>query len=125
MNNPPPFAPFDPIEALSQDEEETPDETTAPEAAEWLNAPAAIAKQPTLRDLLVAIGKRLDEPCPPIPPNPTTREYLTALAYAPNPPATAPNPETDAPTCPNCGALMQRSGSCHTCPDCGASNGCA
>ena len=56
-------------------------------------------------DLLVAIGKRLDEPCHLSHPNPTTREYLTALAYAPNPPATRhQTPETDAPTCPNCRA---------------------
>lgn len=33
--------------------------------------------------------------------------------------------ETDAPTCPNCGTLMQRSGSCHTCPECGQTSGCA
>jgi len=34
-------------------------------------------------------------------------------------------PETDAPTCPSCGTLMQRAGSCHACPCCGTTSGCS
>lgn len=34
-------------------------------------------------------------------------------------------PHTDAPPCPNCGAITQRAGSCYSCPNCGASTGCA
>lgn len=31
----------------------------------------------------------------------------------------------DAPTCPECGAIMQRSGSCYLCPQCGRTSGCS
>lgn len=30
----------------------------------------------------------------------------------------------DAPVCPNCGALMKRTGKCHTCVACGETGGC-
>ena len=31
----------------------------------------------------------------------------------------------DGPPCTNCGALMERSGSCHRCPVCGSTSGCS
>ncbi|MFH1068413.1 MAG: vitamin B12-dependent ribonucleotide reductase, partial [Candidatus Glassbacteria bacterium] len=31
----------------------------------------------------------------------------------------------DAPSCDNCGALMERRGSCYTCPSCGDTSGCS
>ncbi len=34
-------------------------------------------------------------------------------------------PDMDAPTCPSCGALMQRNGACHACPNCGGTSGCS
>ncbi len=33
--------------------------------------------------------------------------------------------QSDAPPCPECGAIMVRSGSCHKCLNCGATNGCS
>ncbi len=32
---------------------------------------------------------------------------------------------TDAPTCPECGALMTRNASCYRCYNCGTTNGCS
>lgn len=32
--------------------------------------------------------------------------------------------QADAPSCGNCGSIMQRRGSCYTCGDCGATTGC-
>ena len=34
-------------------------------------------------------------------------------------------PETDAPTCHECGTIMVRSGACHKCLNCGATSGCS
>jgi ribonucleoside-diphosphate reductase alpha chain len=34
-------------------------------------------------------------------------------------------PQADAPSCPECGALMIRNGSCHKCLNCGATSGCS
>jgi len=34
-------------------------------------------------------------------------------------------PQSDAPACQDCGAIMVRSGSCYHCLNCGASNGCS
>jgi ribonucleoside-diphosphate reductase alpha chain len=31
----------------------------------------------------------------------------------------------DAPSCPVCGAIMVRNGSCHRCMSCGTTNGCS
>jgi len=35
------------------------------------------------------------------------------------------NPQSDAPACYDCGAIMVRSGSCYKCLNCGATNGCS
>jgi ribonucleoside-diphosphate reductase alpha chain len=35
------------------------------------------------------------------------------------------NPQTDAPSCSDCGALMIRNGSCYKCLNCGATSGCS
>lgn len=33
--------------------------------------------------------------------------------------------QSDAPLCPSCGSIMQRSGSCYVCPNCGSTSGCS
>lgn len=33
--------------------------------------------------------------------------------------------QSDAPPCPSCGAIMQRSGSCYVCTNCGSTSGCS
>jgi len=35
------------------------------------------------------------------------------------------NPQSDAPACQDCGAIMVRNGSCYKCLNCGATNGCS
>ncbi|MBI4964601.1 MAG: vitamin B12-dependent ribonucleotide reductase [Desulfomonile tiedjei] len=35
------------------------------------------------------------------------------------------NPQSDAPACPDCGAIMVRNGSCYNCLNCGATSGCS
>jgi ribonucleoside-diphosphate reductase alpha chain len=35
------------------------------------------------------------------------------------------SPQADAPSCPDCGALMIRNGSCYKCLNCGATSGCS
>lgn len=35
------------------------------------------------------------------------------------------NPQSDAPACPDCGAIMVRSGSCYECLNCGGTTGCS
>jgi ribonucleoside-diphosphate reductase alpha chain len=35
------------------------------------------------------------------------------------------NPQSDAPACQDCGAIMVRNGSCYKCVNCGATNGCS
>jgi ribonucleoside-diphosphate reductase alpha chain len=41
------------------------------------------------------------------------------------PRAIAFSPQADAPSCPDCGALMVRNGSCYKCLNCGATSGCS
>ena len=35
------------------------------------------------------------------------------------------SPQADAPSCPDCGAIMVRNGSCYKCLNCGATSGCS
>ncbi len=35
------------------------------------------------------------------------------------------SPQSDAPSCPDCGAIMIRNGSCYKCMNCGATSGCS
>jgi ribonucleoside-diphosphate reductase alpha chain len=39
--------------------------------------------------------------------------------------AIAFSPQADAPSCPDCGALMVRNGTCYKCFNCGATSGCS
>jgi ribonucleoside-diphosphate reductase alpha chain len=44
---------------------------------------------------------------------------------APRAAAIAFSPQADAPSCPDCGSLMIRNGSCYKCLNCGATSGCS
>jgi ribonucleoside-diphosphate reductase alpha chain len=33
--------------------------------------------------------------------------------------------QADAPSCPDCGAIMIRNGACYKCPSCGSTSGCS
>ena len=35
------------------------------------------------------------------------------------------SPQSDAPSCSDCGAIMVRNGSCYKCLNCGATSGCS
>jgi len=54
-----------------------------------------------------------------------------SAGVTPDPAAVRPGGEpahetmTDAPTCPDCGALMERNAACYRCFNCGTSNGCS
>jgi ribonucleoside-diphosphate reductase alpha chain len=53
---------------------------------------------------------------------------LAPIAKAPEPTSSAPfaySPQADAPTCPDCGAIMIRNGACYKCHNCGATSGCS
>ncbi len=45
-----------------------------------------------------------------------TTSVRTAIAFS---------PQADAPSCPDCGGLMVRNGSCYKCLNCGATSGCS
>lgn len=61
----------------------------------------------------------LEESTLPAPTHTGTQGAFPAPAGAP------PARPSDAPLCPNCGALTVRTGSCHACPQCGTSLGCS
>ncbi len=72
------------------------------------------------------------EPAVEIPPPPTTPDPQTgpgALKVIAAPPANGVQKiafiNTDAPACPDCGAITVRSGSCYKCLNCGATTGCS
>jgi len=48
-----------------------------------------------------------------------------AAAGAPAAPRATFVNDVDAPTCPECGSFMTRSGSCHRCMECGSTSGCS
>jgi ribonucleoside-diphosphate reductase alpha chain len=56
---------------------------------------------------------------------PELREATRAAAATPEPSASKPVAESDAPYCFQCGVQMQRAGSCHACPSCGTTSGCS
>ncbi len=41
------------------------------------------------------------------------------------PPTLGFSPQADAPSCPDCGSIMMRNGSCYKCLNCGATSGCS
>ena len=51
--------------------------------------------------------------------------FTTTASEAPARQAITFSPQADAPSCPDCGALMVRNGSCYKCFNCGATSGCS
>jgi ribonucleoside-diphosphate reductase alpha chain len=65
-------------------------------------------------------------------PAPAAVAGPAALLRAGEPPAAGEpavrvsfSPQADAPSCPDCGAIMVRNGSCYKCLNCGATSGCS
>jgi ribonucleoside-diphosphate reductase alpha chain len=50
-------------------------------------------------------------------------ESMPSFPEAPTP--FAYSPQSDAPSCPDCGAIMIRNGACYKCHNCGATSGCS
>lgn len=51
-------------------------------------------------------------------------KYLDSGEMTTHEPETEENMRADAPPCPECGAITQRSGTCYTCTGCGTTTGC-
>jgi ribonucleoside-diphosphate reductase alpha chain len=56
------------------------------------------------------------DPSPVAITNPTGQQRSPDHAF---------NAQSDAPACPDCGAIMIRSGACYECLNCGATTGCS
>jgi len=70
----------------------------------------------------------LDTPPPATKPDPETGPGALKIIAAPNPANGIQKIafiNTDAPACPDCGAITVRSGSCYKCLNCGATTGCS
>jgi ribonucleoside-diphosphate reductase alpha chain len=52
-------------------------------------------------------------------------EGPATAGVAPQPGLVGVTPTDDAPSCPDCGALMVRNGSCYKCMNCGSTSGCS
>ncbi len=83
-----------------------------PTVQEYLASPAAAAddEEQVVTETLGEETKKL------------IKEMNDSINHAPK--ALFQNQE-DAPTCPDCGAIMQRSGSCYLCSQCGRTSGCS
>jgi ribonucleoside-diphosphate reductase alpha chain len=78
----------------------------------------------------VGLVERDEEPAA-IPPPPAQAQPPRLVAVPPRPTPAAVStgwsisPQADAPSCPDCGAIMIRSGACYKCTNCGATSGCS
>jgi ribonucleoside-diphosphate reductase alpha chain len=68
----------------------------------------------------VGLIERTEPPTAALPPPEPVVEPSSSPARA-----FAFSPQADAPSCPDCGALMVRNGSCYKCLNCGATSGCS
>ncbi len=62
----------------------------APEAFVWLARPVELPEPPTLKDLLIACGRHLNDPCPALPSDLPLEEFLRRCGLdldTTNPPA--------------------------------------
>jgi ribonucleoside-diphosphate reductase alpha chain len=66
--------------------------------------------------LLASETKAYEAHAPVLPSGPTTPSTGKPHAFY---------PQSDAPSCPDCGAIMVRSGSCYECLNCGSTSGCS
>jgi hypothetical protein len=71
------------------------EETPAPEAAAWLDRPIQLPEPPTLKDLLIACGRHLNDPCPALPPDLPLEEFLRRCGLDLDTPANQPTAEED------------------------------
>ena len=75
----------------------------------------------------VGLVERETPPAPEVRPHTSQPIGFTTTASE-GPPARHAitfSPQADAPSCPDCGALMVRNGSCYKCFNCGATSGCS
>lgn len=77
------------------DQKAAKEETPAPEAAAWLARPIELPEPPTLKDLLIACGRHLNDPCGPLPPNLTLEELLRRCGLDLDTPANQPTAEEE------------------------------
>ena len=78
----------------------------------------------------VGLVEREEAPAttPSAPPAQPPRLVAVPGKSAPSaatPPALSFSPQADAPSCPDCGAIMIRNGACYKCWNCGATSGCS
>jgi len=77
-------------------------------------------EQQEIAGLLPAGSMNADQPGAQLPASssslPGGRNSTRALPF---------NPQSDAPACYDCGAIMVRNGSCYKCLNCGATTGCS
>ena len=75
----------------------------------------------------VARRRRARSPTAPPTRGPSRRASRSASRRAAAQPLTpiAFSPQADAPSCPDCGSIMVRNGTCYKCLNCGATSGCS
>jgi len=74
----------------------------------------------------VGLVEREGSPAPEVRPH-TSQPigFTTTASEGPARHAITFSPQADAPSCPDCGELMVRNGSCYKCFNCGATSGCS
>jgi ribonucleoside-diphosphate reductase alpha chain len=74
----------------------------------------------------VGLVEREAPPVPEVRPHASQPiGFTTTASDGPARHAITFSPQADAPSCPDCGALMVRNGSCYKCFNCGATSGCS
>jgi ribonucleoside-diphosphate reductase alpha chain len=73
----------------------------------------------------VGIIRREDAPAPAPMSDPMSADTEFRIIAAPTGVQKIAFVNTDAPACPDCGAITVRSGSCYKCLNCGATTGCS
>ena len=90
----------------------------------WPDAALTVTPfEPTTAPTVPASGTSVRASDKDQPASPTL--FDGADAGAPAPAARTFVNQDDAPSCPDCGAIMIRSGSCYKCLNCGSTSGCS
>jgi ribonucleoside-diphosphate reductase alpha chain len=93
-------------------------------SAMWPDAALTVTPfEPTAGSAVPAPGAQAETGDRDEPASPTL--FDAAGAGAPAPTARTFVNQDDAPSCPDCGAIMIRSGSCYKCLNCGSTSGCS